>query len=60
MSEATGKKIRNAIGGQVLPGSIIRNASDTECKYWKSKGWIKLSGRIFTLTKKGYNELPGI
>ena len=56
MRETTSKRIRFCArgSGTFLPGNVIRYASDSEIKYWKTKGWIKRAGDMYILTKKGY------
>lgn len=65
MSKKTSKMLRGSVSGSFVPGAIIRgyNLGGSHAghkanvlSYWKSKGWIKLNGQFYVLTKKGYNE----
>lgn len=65
MSKKTSKMLRGAVKGQFIPGSVVHGYNlsgdspqyrSNVLKYWKSKGWIKRSGDMYTLTKKGYNQ----
>jgi len=40
--------------GHVLPGAVLRNATDANLAYWHRKGYIDRAGGFFVLSLYGY------
>ena len=64
MSNKTSKMLRGAVRGSFTPGAVVRGYNlsgdspeyrNNVLRYWKSKGWIRLNGDFYVLTKRGYN-----